>query len=137
MGPLGKWSRRVQAEFSGSGGTHFLMMVNKWIGRAARTCGMPLNWTTVQVSFGCTSAWVGRSELPSYALWLVFGVEGQASLSIGSQDGPEEYRIDGEGSGSALMWSPRLNAIFRPACRCQFSVVAYQHGSRGHLLKLD
>ena len=51
---------------------HFLMVLNKWVGRAARR---PLNWTSLHISFGLTSAWCGHSELPSYALWLVCGVE--------------------------------------------------------------
>ena len=111
------------------------MMVHKWVGRAARACGRPLNWTSLQISFGTVSEWKGCREYPSYALWLVCGLEGPAVLSIRASQGILDSPLEGQGPGEALMWSPMLDAAISLSRRCRISVVAFQHGARDVLTK--
>ena len=88
-----------------------------------------------QVSIGSTSKWTGRPEYPSYALWLICGLEERAVLGIRSGTHVVDYPVVGRGSGAALMWSPKLDACIAPARRCWVSVIAYQHQARGQLTK--
>ena len=89
----------------------------------------------MKVSLGTTSSWAARPDCPSYALWLVCGLEKPAVLNIGAGTTLMNYPVEERGPGAALMWSPQLGAEFSPAQRCWISVVAYQHPARDRLTK--
>ena len=115
--------------------TGLLLAINKWIGRAARGIGIPLNWTSVQVSCGSPFDWHGWASCPSYAACLIACPDHDTEIQLGQGTGETTHEVGQLVRGAVTLMDPGLATKILSGTRVPLVVVAFQHPERSSLNK--